>query len=178
MTNPAIRLVRSAVTALAAIPIPRHPITIWFLSLLVIVGYPAVSFIYWPQVLEAGMLPPHGDSIAIPMFDSIFGALFLSPFVLLITFLSIRGYSRDARLFTWQRSHPVRSWVLTLLLGAPAALTLFATAVDLGRVFPWYEYTWTVYFVILSIWALILRAAALSRQTPQSGTETKLPAGS
>lgn len=142
---------------------PSRPWSLWFLTGLVLVGFPAVNFIYWPQVLRSGALPPDGDSIGIAMFGSILVMLVLSPLVLGLTWLCLRRYNPETRLAAWRRDRPYRSAVTTLLAGAGAAL-LGAAAVDgLRPDLPWYEYLWPVYFALWVPWLIGLRAAAIEQ---------------
>ena len=93
--------------------LPRSPGPVWLLTGLLLWGFPAVNFIYWPEVLRSGVLPPDGDSIAIPMFGSILATLVLSPFVLGITWLGLKRYNPDTKLTSWRQDRPYRSILTT-----------------------------------------------------------------
>jgi hypothetical protein len=101
---------------------PTHPWPLWTLTGIVLIGFPAINFIYWPEVLRSGVLPTDGDSIGIEVLGSILVTLFLSPFAVGITWLCLRRYNPDARLWSWRRDRLFRSAAATALFGAGAAL--------------------------------------------------------
>lgn len=61
---------------------PTSARPLWILTGLLLAFYPVLNFIYWPQVLRSGVLPPDGDSIGIPMYGSILVTIVVSPVVL------------------------------------------------------------------------------------------------
>ncbi len=141
---------------------------VWASGMLVLAGYPMVSFLYWPAVLRAGVLPTKGDSIAIPMFGSIFFAIICSPIVLGLTWFCLRRYSVDTTIFAWRRDRPIRSWLSTALFGGLAALLVAHEMVSLWLDYPWYERLWTPYELVTIAWLLGLRAAVIE-QKPLGG---------
>ncbi len=79
--------------------------------------FPVLNFVYWRQVYGADLLPPDGDSVAIPIFSSLFLAVFgFSPF-LLFTWFCLRRYNPEARLLTLRRDRPARTVIATLVFG-------------------------------------------------------------
>ena len=143
--------------------LPRRPWPIWILTGLILTGFPAVNFIYWPEVLRSGVLPSDGDSIGIPIFGSILATIVLSPLILGITWWSLRRYNPDTRLASWRQDRPYRSAVTTILCGAGAVLVAGAVADGLRPALPWYEYLWPAYFWLWLPWLIVLRAAAVDQ---------------
>jgi len=142
---------------------PARPWPLWLLTGLVAAGFPAINFVYWPQVLRSGVLPPHGDSIGIPMLGSILFTLVASPIVLGVAWLCLRRYNPSARVSAWRRDRPYRSILATLTFGAGAAFLSAAALSDLAKDLPWYEYLWSGYSVIAVLWLLALRAAVVEQ---------------
>lgn len=140
-----------------------HPLPLWVLTGALILGLPVLSFIYWPLVLQSGVSPPHSDSIAIPMFNDVLAAVFLSPIVLGVGYLCLREYNPETRLAAWRRDRPVRSTVATVLLGGPGAALAAIVILDLRRDWPWHEHLWTGYGLLWIWWFMALRAAAIDR---------------
>lgn len=143
---------------------PSRPWPLWCLTGLVLLAFPPLNFVYWPQVLRSGVLPPDGDSIFIPMLGSIYVTLLLSPLILGVAWLCLRRYNPKTSIAAWRRDRPYRSAVVTLLFG-PAAALMTAAAVQgvLTPAMPWYEYLWAAYFALWGLWLLYLRAAAIDQ---------------
>lgn len=78
---------------------PARASMLWMLTALLLLAFPVLNFIYWPQVLKSGVLPPNGDSIGIPVFGSIFLTLIVSPIVIGLAWLCFRRYNPRTRLF-------------------------------------------------------------------------------
>jgi hypothetical protein len=142
---------------------PRRPWLLWSLTALVLAVFPAVNFIYWPQVLRSGVLPPDGDSIGIPMFGSVLITVVASPLVLGIAWLCLRRYNPETRLAAWRQDRPYRSAFATLAFITAAALASGLAIATLTPDAPWYEYLWPVYFALWVPWLLALRAAAVEQ---------------
>jgi hypothetical protein len=143
--------------------LPSRPSPFWWLTAFNLLAFPVLNFIYWPQVLRSGALPPDGDSIAIPMFGSVIATLIVSPVILGLAWLCLRRYSPYARLWTWRQDRPIRSIGATILFGG-ASILVTAGALDSLRLpWPWYEYLWTAYFLTWLPWLLGLRAAAIDQ---------------
>ncbi len=143
--------------------LPSRAWPLWSLTGLVLFGFPAVNFIYWPEVARSGVLPPHGDSIAIPMFGSILAMLVLSPVILGVTWVCLRRYNPVTRLGSWRRDRPYRSALATLLFGGGAALMVAMVIGLLEPGQPWYAYLWPAYFALWMPWLLGLRAAVINQ---------------
>lgn len=142
---------------------PVRPLPLWLLTAFVLAGFPTVNFIYWPQVLRSGVLPPNGDSIGIPMFGSILLALVAAPLVLGLAWLCLRRYNPTTRFAAWRQDRPYRSAIATLAFGAAAALVAVAALADITPGAPWYEYLWSAYIIIWVPWLLALRAAVVEQ---------------
>lgn len=144
---------------------PSRAWPLWVLTLIVLVGLPAMNFVYWPQVLRSGVLPPDGDTIAIPMYGSVVFALEGVPFVIGVAWLCLRGYGPDTRLRAWRRDRPLRSLVATVVFVAPAAwLTIEGLILSLAAAQPGYEHLWSAYYAVVVLWLLTLRAAVIEQE--------------
>jgi hypothetical protein len=140
-----------------------RPLFLWSLTGLILMGFPILNFIYWSEVLRSGVLPIDGDSIGIPIMGSVLATVVLSPFILGGTWLCLRRYNPETRLWSWRRDRPIRSAVATILFGAGS---VFLTAVCLDSLrpsLPWYEYLWPAYFSVWVPWLLGLRAAVIDQ---------------
>jgi len=143
--------------------LPSRPLSLWCVTVCLLVAFPVLNFIYWPQVLRSGVLPPDGDSIGIPMFGSVLVTLIASPVILGLTWLCLRRYNPDTRLWSWRQDRPVRSIGATILFGA-ASLVVAAGVVDsLWLPLPWYEHLWSVYLAACLPWLFALRAAVIDQ---------------
>lgn len=142
---------------------PEKPWPIWLLVFALLVGCPAVSFIYFPLLLRSGTLPFDGDSIAIPLAGSLEVTVVLSPFVLAIAWACLRNYNSRAKLLAWRRDRPVRSLCATLAFGSAAALFAVAT-VELARssIF-WFDGLWVAYSALWVLFMVLLRAAVIEQ---------------
>ena len=147
---------------------PSRQWPLWLLALSVPFGLPVVSFIYWPQVLRAGVLPPESDNIGIPMFGSILGAIVLFPIILIVTYFCVRRYNPATRFFAWRRDKAVRSWAATIIFGGAALCLLLSEILELSRAPAWYEFLWTPYFLLWAVWFMALRASTIE-QLPSDG---------
>jgi hypothetical protein len=70
---------------------PLRPWPLWLLTWALIIGFPVVNWVYWPQVLYSGVLSPDSDSIGIPMFNSILVSVILMPFILTLAWICLRN---------------------------------------------------------------------------------------
>lgn len=142
---------------------PSRPSPLWWLTVFLLVAFPVLNFVYWPQVLRSGVLPPDGDSIGIPMFGSVLATLLVSPVVVGLAWLCLRRYNPATTLWSLRRDRPVRSIAATILFGA-ASLAVAAGVVDSLRLpLPWYEYLWSAYLVAWLPWLFALRAAVIDQ---------------
>lgn len=142
---------------------PSRSSPVWCLTAFLLLVFPLLNFIYWPEVLRSGVLPPDGDSIAIPMFGSVLATLVVSPFVFAIAWLCLRRFNPETRLWSWRRDRPFRSFAASLLFGAASAAVAAAIFDGVRRSMPWYEYLWPAYFSLWLPWLLALRAAAIEQ---------------
>ncbi|WP_157105667.1 hypothetical protein [Sphingomonas sp. TDK1] len=144
---------------------PSSSTSLWILSGVVLVAFPVLNFVYWPEVLRAGVLPPDGDSIAIPMFGSILLAAMASPVVLGIAWLCLRQYNDKTRIIAFRPDRLVRSIFSTMVMGGFAGVLLFDAlrAVVVGK--PWYELLWSGYASMVAVWLLMLRAAVIEQRS-------------
>jgi hypothetical protein len=136
----------------------------WTLAALVILGFPATSWVYWPAVGEAGMLPPEGDSIMIPLMSSIFLAVVLSPVICLITWLCLRASDGCGSLLAWDRGRPVRSALVSLCFALPFCLGVSSLVDELTAPPGWYGLWWVPYTLIALFWLALMRGSALSNR--------------
>ena len=134
----------------------------WLLAALVIVALPAWGFTYYPLLLRSGSLPSDGDSIMIPMMGTLASSLVLAPVILGLTFVGLRRYPGSVQLFVWDRDRPLRSVLLSIAFGFPAALAVYAMFEGAWPIQPWYEYLFSLYCLLLAAWFLLLRAASVS----------------
>jgi len=142
---------------------PRSSFWLWLLTGLLLTGFPAVNFIYWPQVLRSGVLPSDGDRIGIPIFGSVLLALYISPLVLGIAWMCLRRYSPDTRFAAWRQDRPYRSSFASLIFGGGAALALYTAFDGLRADEPWYEFLFSGYFILWVPWLLAMRAALIEQ---------------
>lgn len=145
---------------------PRTSTPLWLLTAALLLGFPAINFLYWPQVLESGVLRPEADSIGIPIFGSILVAIVAAPFVVGATWFCLRRYNPETRLLVWRHDRPWRTLAASLALGVPPVLIAGVCVADLGLALPWYEHLWTAYSIGLSYWLLTLRAAVVAALPP------------
>ena len=135
----------------------------WLATGLILTGYPVLSFVYWPAVARAGLLPPDGDTIVIPMFASIGVAVVASPPIIVLAWLCLRRYNPATSLLAWRRDRPIRSAIATLGFGGPALLFVVAICTDAASALLWQEHLWSAYFGLWVWWLLALRAAAIEQ---------------
>ncbi|WP_380783526.1 hypothetical protein [Sphingomonas sp. R86520] len=138
---------------------------LWILTAFLIAAFPALNFVYWPQVLRSGQLPPDGDSIGIPMYGSVLIAIIASPFVIGIAGLCLRRYNRPVRLTAYRHDRPLRSALATILFGGASVVLMLGSIAELMHQLPWYEYLWPAYTVFWVPWLFGLRAAFIEQNT-------------
>lgn len=158
---------------------PSADQAIWLYTGLVIVGHPIASFVYWTSMLEAGVLRPDADSVAIPIFLDVVVAMVAAIPMLALTKLALVLKDGPFRLWSWNTNRPIRSVVCSCALGGPALYLAFGTAKDLIAPWPWYAYAWILQIVAVIVWLLVLRGAALSsagsrRARTDGTTESRL----
>lgn len=146
---------------------PSRASVLWMLTALLIVAYPVLNFVYWPEVLKSGVLPSDGDSIGIPMFGSLLVTLVASPIVMGMAWMCYRRYNPSTRFLVFRLDRPWRSAVATGIFGISAAILCFVALTDAARAMPWYEYLCPAYMVLTSAWLLTLRASFIEQYTVQ-----------
>ena len=135
---------------------------IWLLAWLVILGHPVTSVFYWGFVLEAGILRTDADSIGIPIFADLIGAMLVAIPMLALTKLALVLKAGPFRLWSWNRRRPILSALWSVALGVPAIYLASLVIGDSVDPKPWYEYAWLPHMAALIAWLLVLRGAALS----------------
>jgi hypothetical protein len=130
---------------------------------MVLIGFPVINFIYWPQILRSGVLPSDGDSIGIPMGMSVITTLLLSPVILGVSWLCLRRYNPKTRLVSWRPDRPYRSFLVSLVCGAAVAFAAVGALEGFGMNLPWYDYLSPAYVALWLPWLLALRAAAIEQ---------------
>jgi len=148
---------------------PSRSWPLWILSVVLLLALPALSFIYWPLVLQSGVLPTEADSIGIPMFYDLFSAFILAPIVLGTAWLCLRRYNPDVRLAAWRWDRPTRTLLASMVLGGAAASLAVLLLMDAGSDWPWYEHLWTGYAVLWICWFLAMRAAVIEQLRTDRG---------
>ena len=133
------------------------------LALLVVAGFPATSWIYWPAVGRAGLLPPESDTIIIPMIESIFLAVLIAPVVGLITWLCLRRTNPGIRLMAWDSGRPILSGIISLFALPPLLVGVAALWEEISAPPGWHGLWWLPYTAIVILWVATMRAAALSK---------------
>ena len=144
---------------------PARSSTLWMLTALLLLAFPGLNFVYWPQVLLSGALPANSDSIGIPIFGSIILTLIASPLVIGVAWLCLRRYNSRTRLFAFRFDRPYRSALATSIFGLGAFLLCLSAVLELARAMPWYEHLWSAYTMLIVVWLLALRASLIEQHT-------------
>jgi hypothetical protein len=139
--------------------------TTWALSGIVVVGLPATSWVYWPAVLKAGVLPSGGDTIFIPMVESVFLAVLLIPVTGVITWLCTRKIRGEIDLLAWDSARPILSWFVTSGFASLFALCALLILTELSAPTGWYGTWWVPYTIAVMLWLVLMRATALQERT-------------
>jgi len=128
-------------------------------ALLFPIGWVCLDFVYWPAVLEAGLLPTDADSIIIPIFNDIIAAPFVMLFLLLWSWPAWRVPRGRIALLAWDRQRPWVSGLATISYGGIAAFcavdavyVLFLHPVELLNL---------IVTIPFALWNLLLRAAVI-----------------
>ena len=138
---------------------------LWILTTFLIAAFPVMNFVYWPQVLRSGQLPPDGDSIGIPMYGSVLVAIIASPFVIGIAGLCLRRYNPPVRLTAYRHDRPLRSALATILFGGAGVILMLGSIAELMHQLQWYGYLWPAYTAFWVPWMFGLRAAFIEQNT-------------
>ena len=142
---------------------PSARALIWFLTWLVIIGHPLTSSFYWGFMLDTGVLPHDADSIGIPIFADLIGALITAVPMLGLTKLALVFKTGPFRLWSWSGCRPILSTLWSIGLGGPAIYLASLIVRDVVDPKSWYDYVWLPHMAVLIVWLLVLRGAALSR---------------
>ncbi len=124
------------------------------------IAWCTLNFVYWPAVLEAGLLPTHADSILIPIANDIIAAPFVMMLLLVWSWPAWRVAKGRVNLLVWDRQRPVTSWLATLAYGGVAAIC----AVDAVHLFLFLHPVELLNLIVtipFALWNLFLRAAAV-----------------
>ena len=144
---------------------PRGPAdrwSIWALAVIVVLGFPATAWVYFPLLLASGTLDPAGDAVFIPMMGSIFTAVVASPVVAILTYLGVRKWRGARPLLGWRTDKPLTAAAAGVAFGLPAILVVVGAAFSLAPAFggAWYELVWLPWYLCAFAWLGLLRAAA------------------
>jgi hypothetical protein len=142
---------------------PQQRWPIWLLSACVPLGFVATSFLYYPLILQSGLLDPNADSIGIPLVQDMYLATGSAPFIAVLTWACLRSYHGEADLLSWKHSVTIRFWVSTVTAGVFIAALIYDSIAGLISTFWWCNMVWITHYLILKYWILVLRAAALSK---------------
>lgn len=143
--------------------LPQHRWAVWLLAAGVVAGFPLTAFVYFPALLATNTLPSDGDSIGIPMFESIVFAGHMLPFASVLTYLCTRKYVPSAPLTAWRRDKPIVSIAVSAFFLVPAvAVLLLALAMIPTSQTPAIEAIWLPYAICCAIWCIALRSSALT----------------
>lgn len=128
-------------------------------AFLIPVMWVCVSFIYWPAVQEAGLLPPDGDTIMIPLFGTVIAAPFVIVLFLIWSWPAWRKARGRIDLFAWDSRRPIVSGLATFAYGGVAVLAT-VDSVQLFFLHP-VERVNLLATIPFAIWNLLLRAAVV-----------------
>ena len=145
---------------------PTRSWPLWLLTASLLIAFPILNFIYWPLVLQSGVLPPEADSIGIPMFGSVFVAVVASPIMIGVSWLCLRRYNAATRLTAMRRDRPYRTASATLIFGGLATLLLFGAVAEALTGPPWYEWLCSAYTALWVAWMLAMRASLIEQHSP------------
>ena len=142
---------------------PRRRSPIWLLSACVPLGFVATSFLYYPLLLQSGLLDPNADSIGIPLAESVLLATLSAPFIAVLTWACLLNYHGDAELLIWNHTGALRFWASTDITAMFIAALIYDTVTDLISIFWRQNLIWIPHSLLLAYWVLMLRAAVLSK---------------
>ena len=147
------------------IPMPARPWPIWLVAWLVLLSFPLVNLVYWPEATRSGNVVPEAAQGSLLLVGSLFFAPFvMMPVMFFATNFAVEDYDPGGGLLVWRTDRPVRTIVVTLLCGVPA-LWIALALIDgfpLGQ--PWFEWLWVPFDLLCIAWLLLVRAAAINRR--------------
>lgn len=145
------------------IPMPGKPWPIWAALCALLVTSVPVNLFYWDQVLRSALTPEEaGTALLMVIWLTILPVL-VSPILLFVTYFCVQRYDGEGRLLVWRRDRPVRSTLLTIFLGLPAAALAAMVVQGLASGPQWYDLPWMAWALACGIWLLMLRAAGISQ---------------
>ena len=142
---------------------PQQRWPIWLLSACVPLGFVATSFLYYPSLLQSGLLDPNADSIGIPLAQDMYLAASVAPFIAVLTWACLRNYHGGAELLSWNHTGTIHFWASTVMAGMFISALIYDTVTDLISIFWLYNVIWIPHSLLLAYWVLMLRAAVLSK---------------
>ena len=152
---------------------PAKPWPIWAVAWLVLLGFPFVNIIYWPEATRYGIAAADSDAVALWTIGSLFLApLIMMPVMFFATYIAVKRY-HPGSLLVWRSDRPLRSLLLTLLFGLPAAAVAWALVDGFALDQPWYEWLWVPLDLLAILWMLWVRAAAIN-QRPDEESRTEI----
>jgi hypothetical protein len=137
----------------------------WWLAVLTPVSWVVGACIYYPGIVANENLPADADSSAIPIGGVVIAATMLLLLMMLITWLCVRRTEPPGSFFAWRRDQPVLSFLVSTIFIVLALICLVGDFwnFDLSSV-AWYDYSMLPMPILLAVWLLSLRGAALSRK--------------
>jgi hypothetical protein len=142
---------------------PQQRWPVWLVSACVPLASITTSFLYYPLLLQSGLLDPNADSIGIPLAQDFFVATVSVPFIVVLTWACLRNYHGEVELLSWKPTKTIRFWAFTVIAGVFVAALFYNTITDLISIFWWPNIIWIPHSLLLAYWVLILRAAVLSK---------------
>ncbi len=112
--------------------------------------------------LSAGLAGIWDNITTIFLIGSII-SLFISLFVLPISFWCLERYNPQARLLAWRNDRLVKSLVVTLIFGSAAAFTVIGIVQELSPGQFGSSRLVAAYFALWAYWLLTIRAAAVDK---------------
>jgi small-conductance mechanosensitive channel len=144
---------------------PKSVVPLWLLTTALLGLFPLLNAVYWSLELESGTLPPDGDSISIPIFNSVLLTIVVSPSMAILAWFCLRCYNPNSRLNTLRWDRPFRTVMATTLFGGAAALLILLIVMEtLSVEARWYDHLWSGYFLLWVLWLLSIRAAVIDQK--------------
>jgi hypothetical protein len=143
--------------------VPTRAWPLWALTVLLLAGLPAVGFAYWSLALSAGLLPDYAGGLWPLLRGHVVVAVELSPPTLLVAGASLRRYNPQTRFAAWRTDRPVRSLLMSICFGIPAAVMTLLVVMDIHESQLWFDYIWSAYGSLWIIWLLGMRAAIIEQ---------------
>ena len=142
---------------------PHRSFTIWVYTLMLIIGLPLTSAVYFLVLLASGALPIDADSIGIPMFGIVLITPIIGAVALMINWLCLRRYNYTASIIAWRGDRPVRSMLMSSICAAISMMLIGCFIADVLAELPPYEYILSCYSLCWLPWLFWLRAASIEQ---------------